>query len=332
MAKKEQDLQQVVENALAEQKVPHVKFKGIDPKNIDVDRLTKPSKETRQEWWGRGLTFLAIILIGILIVAIIGFVGMHGLATFTDNKVNIFHFLFSTDWNPNAGKNHVGAAAMIVTSFAVTLLAALIATPFSIAVALFMTEYESGKRVQLLQSVMELLVGIPSVVYGFIGLMVVVPAVRTIFGGTGFGILTATLILFVMVLPTITSLTVDAFKAIPKDLRKSSAALGATKWQTIYHVVLRAARSRIMTAVIFGMARAFGEALAVQMAIGNAVLMPYNLVSPAATLTSQLTSQMGNTVMGTLPNNSLWSLALLLLIMSLVFNFLVHRKEGLVVL
>lgn len=324
MAKKEQDLQQVVENALAEQRVPHVKFKGIDPKNIDVDRLTKPSKETRQEWWGRGLTFLAIILIGILIVAIIGFVGMHGLATFIDNKVNIFHFLFSTDWNPNAGKNHVGAAAMIVTSFAVTLLAALIATPFSIAVALFMTEYESGKRVQLLQSVMELLVGIPSVVYGFIGLMVVVPAVRTIFGGTGFGILTATLILFVMVLPTITSLTVDAFKAIPKDLRKSSAALGATKWQTIYHVVLRAARSRIMTAVIFGMARAFGEALAVQMAIGNAVLMPYNLVSPAATLTSQLTSQMGNTVMGTLPNNSLWSLALLLLIMSLVFNFLVH--------
>ncbi len=324
MAKKEQDLQQVVENALAEQKVPHVKFKGIDPKNIDVDRLTKPSKETRQEWWGRGLTFLAIILIGILIVAIIGFVGMHGLATFIDNKVNIFHFLFSTDWNPNAGKNHVGAAAMIVTSFAVTLLAALIATPFSISVALFMTEYESGKRVQLLQSVMELLVGIPSVVYGFIGLMVVVPAVRTIFGGTGFGILTATLILFVMVLPTITSLTVDAFKAIPKDLRKSSAALGATKWQTIYHVVLRAARSRIMTAVIFGMARAFGEALAVQMAIGNAVLMPYNLVSPAATLTSQLTSQMGNTVMGTLPNNSLWSLALLLLIMSLVFNFLVH--------
>ena len=330
MAKKEQDLQQVVENALAEQKVPHVKFKGIDPKNIDVDRLTKPSKETRQEWWGRGLTFLAIILIGILIVAIIGFVGMHGLATFIDNKVNIFHFLFSTDWNPNAGKNHVGAAAMIVTSFAVTLLAALIATPFSIAVALFMTEYESGKRVQLLQSVMELLVGIPSVVYGFIGLMVVVPAVRTIFGGTGFGILTATLILFVMVLPTITSLTVDAFKAIPKDLRKSSAALGATKWQTIYHVVLRAARSRIMTSVIFGMARAFGEALAVQMAIGNAVLMPYNLVSPAATLTSQLTSQMGNTVMGTLPNNSLWSLALLLLIMSLVFNFLVHLigKKG----
>ncbi|MCX8721619.1 MULTISPECIES: phosphate ABC transporter permease subunit PstC [unclassified Lactobacillus] len=324
MAKKEQDLQEVVEQAIAQQKVPHVKIKGINPRNIDIARLTKPSKETRQERWGKGLTALAIVLIGVLIVAIIGFVGMHGLATFFTDKVNIFHFLFSSDWNPSAGPEHVGAAAMIVTSFAVTLLAAIIATPFAIAVALFMTEYESGKKANFLQSVMELLVGIPSVVYGFLGLTVVVPAIRTIFGGTGFGILTATLILFVMVLPTITSLTVDAFKAVPKELRKSSAALGATQWQTIFHVVLRAARARIMTAIIFGMARAFGEALAVQMAIGNAVLMPYNLVSPAATLTSQLTSQMGNTVMGTLPNNALWTLALLLLIMSLVFNFLVH--------
>ncbi|MDF7672694.1 phosphate ABC transporter permease subunit PstC [Lactobacillus sp. ESL0701] len=324
MSKHEQDLQKVVDQAIAQQKVPHVKFKKIGPESVDIARLTSQSKETRQERWGKGLTSLAIVLIAILIAAIIGFVGFHGLATFVNDKVNIFHFLFTSSWNPSAGKNHVGAAAMIVTSFAVTLLAALLATPFAISIALFMTEYESGKQTRLLQSVMELLVGIPSVVYGFLGLTVIVPVIRTIFGGTGFGILAATLILFVMVLPTITSLTVDAFKAVPKDLRQSSAALGATRWQTIYHVVLRAARPRILTAIIFGMARAFGEALAVQMVIGNAVLMPYNLVSPAATLTSQLTSQMGNTVMGTLPNNALWSLALLLLIMSLVFNFLVR--------
>ena len=168
------------------------------------------------------------------------------------------------------------------------------------------------------------MVGFPFVVYGFLGLTVIVPFIRNIFGGTGFGILSATLVLFVMVLPTITSLTVDSLKAVPSDYRKASLALGATKWQTIYKVILRVASPRIMTAVIFGMARAFGEALAVQMVIGNAVLMPANLVSPSATLTSQLTSQMGNTVMGTLPNNALWSLALLLLIMSLVFNFLVR--------
>ena len=265
-----------------------------------------------------------------MVVSIIGFIAVHGLATFFQDHVNVLHFLTSTDWNPGDGKNHVGAAAMIVTSFAVTILAALVATPFAIAVALFMTEYSSKKGGRFLQSVMELLVGIPSVVYGFLGLTIIVPFIRNIFGGTGFGILAATLVLFVMVLPTITSLTVDSLKAVPNHYRKASAALGATHWQTIYKVVLRVAAPRIMTAVIFGMARAFGEALAVQMVIGNAVLMPYNLVSPSATLTSQLTSQMGNTVMGTLPNNALWSLALLLLIMALFFNFLVRLigKKG----
>ena len=310
------DLKKVVESALDKQKVPHVKLKKIGASKVDVASLTEPSKETRQEYWGKGLTYCAIILIIILVASIIGFIGFHGLETFTKDHVNVFQFLTSSDWDPGEGKGHVGAAAMIVTSFSVTLLAAL--------VALFMTEYSSKKGARFLQSVIELLVGIPSVVYGFLGLTIIVPFIRNIFGGTGFGILSATLVLFVMVLPTITSLTVDSLKAVPSDYRKASFALGATKWQTIYKVILRVASPRIMTAVIFGMARAFGEALAVQMVIGNAVLMPANLVSPSATLTSQLTSQMGNTVMGTLPNNALWSLALLLLIMSLVFNFLVR--------
>lgn len=327
---KKDELKEVVDQAIASQEVPHVKLKKMGPNKVDIDKLTKPSKETRQEYWGKGLTYLAIGLIIILVVSIIGFVGAHGLATFFNDHVNVFHFLFSTDWDPGEGKNHVGAAAMIVTSFAVTLLAALVATPFAISVALFMTEYSSKKGAGFLQSVIELLVGIPSVVYGFLGLTIIVPVVRKIFGGTGFGILSATLVLFVMVLPTITSLTVDALKNVPQHFRQASAALGATHWQTISKVVLRVATPRILTAVIFGMARAFGEALAVQMVIGNAVLMPYNLVSPSATLTSQLTSQMGNTVMGTLPNNALWSLALLLLIMALVFNVLVRLvgKKG----
>ncbi|KRL91207.1 phosphate ABC transporter permease subunit PstC [Lactobacillus kalixensis] len=323
MDKKDQ-LKEVVDQAIADQKVPHVKLNKLGPNGVNVDKLTKPSKETRQEYWGKGLTYLAILLIIVLVVSIIGFVGIHGLATFFGDHVNIIHFLTSSDWDPGEGKNHVGAAAMIVTSFSVTLLAALVATPFAIAVAVFMTEYTSKKGANFLQSVIELLVGIPSVVYGFLGLTIVVPTIRKIFGGTGFGILSATLVLFVMVLPTITSLTVDALKAVPGHFRQASAALGATHWQTIYKVILKVATPRILTAVIFGMARAFGEALAVQMVIGNAVLMPSNLISPSATLTSQLTSQMGNTVMGTLPNNALWSLALLLLIMSLVFNILVR--------
>lgn len=322
--KKKDELKQVVDQAIAEQQVPHVKINQIGPNDVNIKKLTQPSKETHQEYWGKGLTYAAIGLIIVLVISIIGFIGVHGLSTFVSDHVNVFHFLTSTDWDPSEGKNHVGAAAMIVTSFAVTLLAAIVATPFAIAVALFMTEYTSKKGASFLQSVIELLVGIPSVVYGFLGLTIIVPTIRKIFGGTGFGILAATLVLFVMVLPTITSLTVDALKAVPKQFRQASFALGATKWQTIHKVTLKVATPRILTAVIFGMARAFGEALAVQMVIGNAVLMPANLISPSATLTSQLTSQMGNTVMGTLPNNALLSLALLLLIMSLVFNFLVR--------
>ncbi len=331
MSKKDtENLKDVVNQAIDSQQVVHVKLKDIGQKDIDIDKLTRPSKETHQEYWGRGLSYLAIGVIILLVGSIIGFVGIHGLATFFHDHVNLWQFLSSTDWDPTSGPNHVGALVMIVTSFLVTLLSALVATPFAVAVALFMTEYASKKAARFLQSIIELLVGIPSVVYGFLGLTLVVPVIRAIFGGTGFGILAGTLVLFVMVLPTITSLTVDALNAVPKHFRQASAALGATHWQTIARVVLKVATPRILTAVIFGMARAFGEALAVQMVIGNAVLMPYNLVTPSSTLTSQLTTQIGNTVMGTLANNALWSLALLLLVMSLFFNILVRMigKKG----
>lgn len=187
-----------------------------------------------------------------------------------------------------------------------------------------MTEISPKKRSKILQPVIELLVGIPSVVYGFIGLSVIVPFVRSIFGGTGFGILAGTFVLFVMILPTVTTMTVDALKAVPRHYREASLALGATRWQTIYKVVLRAAVPGILTAVVFGMARAFGEALAIQMVIGNAAVMPTSLTTPASTLTSILTMGIGNTIMGTVENNVLWSLALILLLMSLLFNIVIR--------
>ena len=133
-----------------------------------------------------------------------------------------------------------------------------------------------------------------------------------------------------MILPTVTSMAVDTLNAVPRHYREASLAMGATRWQTIYKVVLRSATPGLLTAVVFGMARAFGEALAVQMVIGNAALMPTNLITPASTLTSILTMNMGNTVMGTLENNVLWSLALILLLMALFFNILTRwiGKKG----
>jgi phosphate transport system permease protein len=275
-----------------------------------------------------------ITIIIAVVVSIFYFVASKGLATFFENKVNLWKFLTGTIWNPSAkdaqGNPQVGALPMIVGSFSVTFLAAIIATPFAIGAAVFMTEISPRLGKKVLQPVIELLVGIPSVVYGFIGLSVVVPFVRHTFGGSGFGILSGTFVLFVMILPTVTSMTVDALKSVPRAYREASLALGATRWQTIYKVVLRASTSGIITAVVFGMSRAFGEALAVQMVIGNAMLLPQNLISPASTLTSVLTMGMGNSVMGSLSNNALWSLALLLLIMPLIFNILIRwiGKKG----
>lgn len=285
-------------------------------------KLLSKSKQTAEDRRGKILCYACLSLIVVLIVSILYFIMDKGAATFTQNHLSITEFFTGTKWDP--GHHLIGALPMITTSFLVTILAALLATPFAIGVAIFMTEYAPKKGTKALRAVIELLVGIPSVVYGYIGLMVVVPFVRKIIGGTGFGILAGTLVLFVMILPTVISLTADSLKSIPVSYRQAALALGATKWQSIYKIVLRAALPGILTAIIFGMTRAFGEALAVQMVIGNAVLMPRGLGTPTATLTSQLTSQMGNTVLGTVSNNALWSLALILLLMSLAFNLLIR--------
>ena len=297
--------------------------------NVKIqDKLLGKSKNSRQEAFGKSITFICISLIVFVVLMIFFFVAQKGLSTFFVDKINPFKFLFGSTWNPSElgpdGKPEVGALPMITGSLLVTVLSALLATPFAIGAAIFMTEISPKKGAKILQPVIELLVGIPSVVYGFIGLAVVVPAIRKAFGGTGFGILSGVFVLFVMILPTVTSMTVDSMKAVPKFYKEASIGLGATRWQTIWRVLLRAASPGILTAVVFGMARAFGEALAIQMVVGNAAVMPKSLITPASTLTSVLTQGIGNTIMGTVQNNVLWSLALILLAMSLVFNIIMR--------
>lgn len=297
-------------------------------------QLVSPSKNSRLEKFGKGITFACLALIVLVVFLILIFVAQKGLSTFFVDKINPITFLTGSEWQPNvkdaSGKPLLGALPMISGSFIVTILSALIATPFAIGAAVFMTEISPKYGAKILQPTVELLVGIPSVVYGFIGLQVVVPFVRSIFGGTGFGILSGVFVLFVMILPTVTFMTVDSLRAVPRHYKEASLAMGATRWQTIKRVILNAAKPGIFTAIIFGMARAFGEALAIQMVVGNSAVMPESLTTPAATLTSVLTMGIGNTVMGTVQNNVLWSLALVLLIMSLAFNMLVRfiTREG----
>ncbi|WP_412930882.1 phosphate ABC transporter permease subunit PstC [Lederbergia ruris] len=296
--------------------------------------ITKPNKKMRLEKLGKGITFLAVGITILLTVMILALVVSKGVAIFLFNKGSVLEFLTGLKWNPGTlselDKPIIGALPLITGSFIVTLLSALICTPIAIGAAVFMTEISPRFGKKILQPVMELLVGIPSVVYGFIGLTVVVPLLRESFSGSGFGIAAGTIVLSVMILPTITSLSIDAIASVPRSLREASYSLGATRWQTIYRVILKTAKSGLLTAVIFGMARAFGEALAVQMVIGNSPVMPTSLLEPASTLTSILTMGMGYTVLGQAENNALWSLALVLLIMSFLFIMLIRwvgRKE-----
>ncbi|CYU28578.1 MULTISPECIES: phosphate ABC transporter permease subunit PstC [Streptococcus] len=290
--------------------------------------LSSPSKNSRLEKFGKVITFLCLSLIVFIVAMILIFVAQRGLSTFFVDGVSITDFLFGSKWEPSS--KIFGALPMISGSFIVTILSAVVATPIAIGAAVFMTEISPKRGAKILQPVIELLVGIPSVVYGFIGLQVVVPFVRSIFGGTGFGILSGVFVLFVMILPTVTFMTVDSLRAVPRHYREASLAMGATRWQTIWRVILNAAKPGIFTAVIFGMARAFGEALAIQMVVGNSAVIPTSLTTPAATLTSVLTMGIGNTVMGTVQNNVLWSLALVLLLMSLIFNMVMKfiTREG----
>lgn len=283
---------------------------------------------------GQVVSGLAVLLVTALVCTLIFMVCSRGLSTFVKDGVSVSSFLTGTTWNPHqanaSGQPTVGALPMIAGSLCVTLLSCALALPFALGASIFVVEVAPEFGSKLFRPLVELLTGIPSVVFGLVGLSVVVPWTRSWAGGTGYGIFSASLVLSLMILPTMTSLATDALASVPDAYRDGSYGLGCTRWQTVCHVVIPSAMPGILTATIMGMARAFGEALAVQMVIGNAAQMPQGLFTPAATLTSIITTSMGNEAMGTVYNDVLWSLALVLLLMSLMFILLVHlvgRKE-----
>lgn len=295
--------------------------------NMSVSERLISSRQNRQLDEVRGrmiVTACALIMIAAS-VAITIFLGVKGLQSFLVNGVSPIEFLTSLNWNPTDSDPKYGVLPFIFGSFAVTILSALIAAPLGIAGAIFMTEIAPNWGKKVLQPVIELLVGIPSVVYGFIGLTVLVPFIAQFkSSGTGHSLLAGTIVLSVMILPTITSISADAMASLPKSLREGSYALGATRWQTIRKVLVPAAFPTLMTAVVLGMARAFGEALAVQMVIGNTRVLPESLFDTAGTLTTIITLNMAYTTYGSVENNTLWSMGLVLLVMSFLFILLIR--------
>lgn len=250
----------------------------------------------------------------VIIFSIILFIGNQGLMTFKD--VGVIEFFFSSKWDPWAGE--YGAASFIVGSITVTLLAIIIGGPLGLAGAIFMAKIAPKWVRELMRPATDLYVAIPSVVYGYIGLTLFIPFFRDIFGvTTGFGVFVAGVILAIMILPTVISISEDAIRAVPKPLEEASLALGATRWQTIWKVLLPAALPGVLTSIILAMARAIGETMAVQMVIGNTPLLLKGLFTPTSALTSNIVVEMGNTPFGSAWGNSLFLMALVLLIISL---------------
>uniref|UniRef100_A0A7V3VT81 Phosphate transport system permease protein n=1 Tax=candidate division WOR-3 bacterium TaxID=2052148 RepID=A0A7V3VT81_UNCW3 len=198
---------------------------------------------------------------------------------------------FSTHWAPTKG--HFGIVSMIIGSLFVTLGALIVGVPLGLACAVFLAEFSPPTIQKVLKPIIELLAGIPSVVYGFIGIVILVPLVRNLFGGSGFSVLTSALVLGIMILPTIVSISYDSLVAVPQTYREGSYALGATKWQTVLMVLFPSARSGIIAAIILGMGRAIGETMAVIMIAGNALKIPHSILDPVRTITSTIALELG---------------------------------------
>ncbi|WP_434512908.1 phosphate ABC transporter permease subunit PstC [Desulfitobacterium sp. AusDCA] len=269
----------------------------------------------------RYLFIASAILVSLIIVSIIWFVGNQGLATF--RQTSIVEFFTSSVWNPSNGK--FGALTFITGSIASTIIAILIGGPLGLAGAVFLAKIASNRVRRVMRPATDLFAGIPSVVYGYVGITVIVDIIRkTSKSPTGFGLLASSIVLAIMILPTVISITEDTLRSLPDTYEEASLALGATRWQTIWRVLVPAATPGIMTALILAMARAIGETMAVQMVIGNSSRFPESLVSPTSTLTSNIVMEMGNTPFGSTWNNALFMMSLILLLISLILIILVR--------
>jgi len=262
------------------------------------------------------ITFALSSLLFLFLIFI--FILFEGLPLF--HKVGLKNIILGFKWAPTKG--FFGIFPMIVSSFLVTFGALVIGAPMGLSCAIYLSEY-SGKRLKMfLKPALELLAGIPSVVYGFLGVIYIVPIIRDYIGGSGFSLLATSIILGIMILPTVISISFDALMSVPKTYREGSFAMGATKWQTIYKVIIPAAKSGILASFILGMGRAIGETMAVIMIAGNALRIPSGILDPLRTLTGNIALELayatGDHRLG------LFSTGVVLLVIIMILNYIAN--------
>lgn len=246
------------------------------------------------------------------------FILFEGLPLFL--KVGVSKIVGGFKWAPTKGS--FGIFPMIVSSFLVTIGALVVGAPLGLSCAIYLSEYSGKKMKMFLKPALELLAGIPSVVYGFLGVIYIVPLVRNYLGGSGFSLLSTSIILGVMILPTIISISFDAITSVPKTYREASFAVGATKWQTIYKVILPSARSGILAGFILGMGRAIGETMAVIMIAGNALKIPTSLLDPLRTLTGNIALELAYATGD--HRQGLFSTGVVLMVIIMILNYIAN--------
>ena len=264
------------------------------------------------------------------VILIFLFLLKEGLAVF--KTVSLFKFLFGKSWYPISEPAQLGILPLIFGSILVTLGAAIISIPIGVACAIYIAEIAPLKTKETLKAGIELLAAIQSVVLGFIGMVTLVPLVKNIFHlPTGLTALSGSIILAFMAMPTIVSIAEDALYSIPKTYKEGALALGATHWQTIWRVMLPAASSGILAAVMLGIGRVIGETMAVMMITGNAAVMPNSILVPVRTLTATIAAEMGEAVVGSEHYFALFAIGIVLFIISFAVNvtadLFLHRKQ-----
>jgi phosphate ABC transporter permease protein PstC len=261
------------------------------------------------------ILFLFLIFIFILI---------EGLPLFY--RIGFGNIIAGFKWAPTKGS--FGIFPMIVSSFLVTIGSLLIGAPLGLACATYLAEYADKTKKMFLKPALELLAGIPSVVYGFLGVVYIIPLVRIYIGGSGFSLLATSIVLGIMILPTVISISYDSLMSVPRPYREGSLAMGATKWQTTYRVVIPAAKSGILASFILGMGRAIGETMAVIMVAGNALKIPSSILDPLRTLTSNIALELayasGDHRLGLFSTGVV--LLLIIMFLNYIANFVIRRK------
>ena len=271
--------------------------------------------------------FIAAAAISILAVVLICvFLFANGVPAMS--KIGVFDFLLGETWKP--GNDIYGILPMILGSVYVTAGAILIGVPLGVLSAVFLSRFASARLSKLLVPAVELLAGIPSVVYGFFGLVVIVPIIRDVFGGNGTSMLAACILLGIMILPTVITVSKSALDAVPKSYYEGALALGATHERAVFKVVLPAAKSGVMASIVLGVGRAIGDAMAVMMVAGNQARMPAGLLKGVRTLTSNIVIEMGYAA--DLHREALIATGVVLFVIIMILNVLIsvlkRRKQA----